>query len=82
MLEALNVAALSAIPAACFWAAWELRGIRERIGGVQQALNESGSTARAALVRADIANRRIDVLDRLSQSGVISFPRRNRDEKA
>lgn len=83
VLETLTTAALTALPVACFWAAWELRGIRERVGGIQQALAQTGQVARAALVRADTANRRIDVLDRLfkvtSTGNVHLHQRRDRE---
>lgn len=84
-LEMMVTAALMALPVACFWAAWELRGIRERVGGIQQALAETGQIAKSALVRADTANRRIDVLDRLfevsSRGNVFVHQRRERDIK-
>lgn len=80
----LVTAALLAIPPACFWIAWELRGIRERVGGVQQALATTGQTARAAMVRADVANRRLDAFERVlnASPGILQFNRRKHDEKA
>lgn len=82
-LETLTTAALMALPVAAFWAAWELRGIRERVGGIQEALAQTGKTARSALVRADIANKRIDVLDRLykvSTTGTVHIHQRRQKE--
>lgn len=82
-IQTLILAALMSLPVACFWAAWELRGIRERVGGIQLALAETGKRAEAALVRADMANRRLDVLDRLFGIGdggnVFIHKRRNRE---
>lgn len=80
----LLTAALMALPPAAFWIAWELRGIRERVGGVQQALAGTGQTARQAMVRADVANRRLDAFERLlnASPGIVQFNRRKFDEKA
>lgn len=82
-LQPLIIAALMALPVACFWIAWEARGIRERVGGIQQALSTTGYTARAAMVRADVANRRLDAFERIlnASPGIVQFNRRNRDEK-
>lgn len=75
-------AALLAIPPACFWIAWELRGIRERVGGIQTGLESARVKAQAALSRADFANRRLDLFERVVAGENIHLHKRRSDEKA
>lgn len=78
----LVTAALVAIPPACFWIAWELRGIRERVGGIQSQLESTRIKAQAAMSRADFANRRLDLFERVIKGENIHLHKRKHDEKA
>ena len=62
-MNELIQAAMLAVPPGCFWIAWELRGVRENIAGLQNAINSTATRAHQAHQLANRANQRIDAFE-------------------